>query len=298
MKSINLKINEKINTKKFLLENNFSKRAIKDIFENGYFINDDKVNKNFNLNIDDSLIIPIEDEKIDYDKVKGELEIIYEDHHILVVNKAYNLTVNSKGQISLANYLAYYFSENNIKAKVRLVNRLDMNTSGLLMVAKNPYSMAYYQNQIEKNLFKKNYLAVIEGKLDIDKLIKLNLTYNEEEKRYEVSRDGKTAITYFKTLNYAPSKDITYIIADIKTGKTHQIRASLSNLGYPIIGDKLYGSKIKLDRFLLHAYKIEFIRFLDGKKIILESDPNFEKFLDSIKNWQFYILNLKFHILK
>lgn len=298
MKSINFKINEKITTKKFLLENNFSKKAIKDIFENGYFVNDDKVNKNLNLNIDDSLIIPIEDEKIDYDKAKGELEIIYEDHHILVVNKSYNLTVNSKGQISLANYLAYYFSENNIKAKVRLVNRLDMNTSGLLMVAKNPYSMAYYQNQIEKNLFKKNYLAVVEGKLDIDKLIKLNLAYNEEEKRYEVSKDGKTAITYFKTLNYDPSKDITYIIADIKTGKTHQIRASLSNLGYPIIGDKLYGSNSKLDRFLLHAYKIEFIRFLDGKKIILESDPNFEKFLDSIINWQFYILNLKFHILK
>lgn len=281
MNSINFRINEKITTKKFLLENNFSKRAIKDIIENGYFVNDYKVNKNFNLNIDDSLIIPIEDEKIDYDKAKGELEIIYEDHHILVVNKSYNLTVNSKGQISLANYLAYYFSENNIKAKVRLVNRLDMNTSGLLMVAKNPYSMAYYQNQIEKNLFKKNYLAVVEGKLDIDKLIKLNLVYNEEEKRYEVSKDGKTAITYFKTISYDSLKNITYVNADIKTGKTHQIRASLSNLGYPIIGDKLYGSKIKLDRFLLHAYKIEFIRFLDREKIILESDPNFGKFLRS-----------------
>lgn len=298
MNSINFKINEKITTKKFLLENNFSKRAIKDILENGYFVNDDKVNKNFDLNINDSLIIPIEDEKIDYDKVKGELEIVYEDQNILVVNKAYNLTVNSKGQISLANYLAYYFSENNIKSKVRLVNRLDMNTSGLLMVAKNPYSMAYYQNQIEKILFKKNYLAVVEGKLDIDEIIKLNLAYNEDQKRYEVSKDGKTAITYFKTLTYDPSKDITYINADIKTGKTHQIRASLANLGYPILGDKLYGSKIKLGRFLLHAYKIQFIRFLDGKKIILESDPNFEKFLDSIKNWQFYILNLKFHILK
>lgn len=298
MNSINFKINEKITTKKFLLENNFSKRAIKEIFENGYFVNDDKVNKNFDLNINDSLIIPIAYENIDYDKVKGELEIVYEDQNILVVNKAYNLTVNSKGQISLANYLAYYFSENNIKSKVRLVNRLDMNTSGLLMVAKNPYSMAYYQNQIERILFKKNYLAVVEGKLDIDEIIKLNLAYNEDQKRYEVSKDGKTAITNFKTLTYDPSKDITYINADIKTGKTHQIRASLANLGYPILGDKLYGSKIKLDRFLLHAYKIEFIRFLDGKKIILESDPNFEKFLDSIKNWQFYILNLKFHILK
>ncbi len=290
MNSINFKINEKITTKKFLLENSFSKRAIKDIFENGYFVNDDKVNKNFNLNIDDSLIIPIEDEKIDYDKAKGELEIIYEDNHILVVNKSYSLTVNSKGQISLANYLAYYFSVNNIKAKIRLVNRLDMNTSGLLMVAKNPYSMAYYQNQIEKNLFKKNYLAVVEGKLDIDKLIKLNLAYKEEEKRYEISKNGKTAITYFKTLNYDPSRNITYINADIKTGKTHQIRASLANLGYPILGDELYGSKFKLDRFLLHAYKIEFIRFIDGKKIILKSNANFGKFLDSIINWKFNIL--------
>lgn len=243
MNYISFKINEDIKVKKFLEKNGFSKRAITDIVKAGYIIDDINTSNNQDLKAGDLLKIPIEDEKLDYDPIKGKLNIVYEDCHILVVDKAANLTVNSKGQESLANHLAYYFQDNNIKSKIRLVNRLDMNTSGLLMVAKNPYAFAYYQKQIEDNNFFKYYLAVVEGNVKIDKTLKTKLAYNENMKRYDVGSEGKLAISHFKTIDYDQKNNVSYIRADIKTGKTHQIRSQLSYLGHPIIGDKLYGFK-------------------------------------------------------
>lgn len=279
MNYISFKINEEIKVKKFLEKNDFSKRAITDIVKAGYIIDDINTSNNQALKAGDILKIPIEDENLDYDPIKGKLDIVYEDCHILVVDKAANLTVNSKGQESLANHLAYYFKENNIKSKIRLVNRLDMNTSGLLMVAKNPYSFAYYQRQIEDNNFFKYYLAVVEGNVKIDKTLKTNLAYNEDRKRYEVGDEGKLAISHFKTIDYDQKNNISYIKADIKTGKTHQIRSQLSYLSHPIIGDKLYGSNIEIDRFLLHCSEIKFQRFIDRKLIDLKSKPPFSQYL-------------------
>lgn len=274
MNYISFKINEDIKVKKFLEKNGFSKRAITDIVKVGYIIDDINTSNNQDLKAGDILKIPIEDENLDYDPIKGKLDIVYEDCHILVVDKAANLTVNSKGQESLANHLSYYFQENNIKSKIRLVNRLDMNTSGLLMVAKNPYAFAYYQKQIEDNNFFKYYLAVVEGNVKIDKTIKTKLSYNENMKRYDVGSEGKLAISHFKTIDYDQKNNVSYIRADIKTGKTHQIRSQLSYLGHPIIGDKLYGSNIEMDRFLLHCYEIKFKRFIDRKLIDLNSKPS------------------------
>ena len=279
MKYISFEIGKDIKVKKFLEKNDFSKRAINYILKDGYLIDGIRTSKNQYLKSGDILNIPIIDENIDYEPIKGKIEIAYEDEHILVVEKDYNITVNSKGQESLANHIAYYFKKEDLKAKVRLVNRLDMNTSGLLMIAKNPYAFAYYQSQIENNKFSKNYLAVVKGKVNIDKLLETRLAYDKENKRYMVSDQGKLAISEFKTLNYDEAYDVTYINVDIKSGKTHQIRSQLSYLGHPIIGDKLYGSNVDIERFLLHCYKIKFYRFIDNKTVELVSNNNFDKFL-------------------
>ena len=279
MNYISFKINEDIKVKKFLEKNAFSKRAITDIVKTGYIIDDINTSNNQDLKTGDILKIPIEDENLDYEPIKAKLDIIYEDFHILVVDKPANLTVNSKGQESLANHIAYYFRENDIKSKVRLINRLDMNTSGLLMAAKNPYAFAYYQKQIENNNFYKYYMAVVNGNVNINRTLKTKLTYNEDRKRYEVSEDGKLAISQFETIEYDQKNNISYIKVDIKTGKTHQIRSQLSYLDHPIIGDMLYGSNIEMDRFLLHCYEIKFQRFIDRKLIDLKSKPSFSQYL-------------------
>lgn len=279
IKFINLK---KISLKNFLKEKSISIRAYQELVKSGILVNDDLVFKNISLKEGDIIKIRIEEENLDYEPIQGNLKIVYEDDNLLVINKPSGLTVNSKNQVSLANYLAYYFKENNIKAKIRLVSRLDMNTSGLMMVAKNKYAQAYYQKQIEENKIRKKYLAYVKGKLNIDKLYKIKLAYDEESKSYRKNNEGKEAITYFKTLEIGEKYSL--IECDIKTGKTHQIRSSLENLGFPIIGDKLYGSKYELERFLLHSYYLEFTEFLRQESIILEDFPDFKPFL--MKLWK------------
>ena len=266
--------------KKFLKENSISIRAYKELIKEGILVNDRLVYKNINLYENDEIKISIIDEAYDYEPVKGEINIVYEDDNILVVNKSYGITVNSNNQVSLANNIAYYFKENNIKTKIRLINRLDMNTSGLMMVAKNKYAQAYYQKQIEDNLISKKYLAYVEGKFEINELYKVKLSYDKDNKLYYADKNGKEAITYFKTIDVTDKYSL--IECDIKTGKTHQIRASLCKMGHPIIGDRLYGSKYQLERFLLHSYYLSFKEFINGESILLRDYPNFKPFLEDI----------------
>lgn len=277
MKYIKFKNSKKIFLKKFLKEKSISMRAYQELIKGGIFVNDEPTFKNIALKEGDTIKIFIEDENLDYKPIEGDLKIVYEDDNLLVVNKPSGLTVNSNNQVSLANYLAYYFKENNIKAKIRLISRLDMNTSGLMMVAKNKYAQAYYQKQLEENKITKKYLAYIKGELNIDKLYKISLAYDESSKSYRENNDGKEAITYFKSIEVGGKYSV--IECDIKTGKTHQIRASLSNLEFPIIGDLLYGSEYQFERFLLHSYYLEFKEFLSQESIILEDFPDFKPFL-------------------
>ena len=274
----------KISLKKFLKEKSISIRAYKELIKDGILVNEDLVYKNINIKKNDIVKIKIAEEDYDYKPVKGPLDIVYEDDNLLVINKDYGITVNSNNQISLANHIAYYFKESEIKTKIRLINRLDMNTSGLIMIAKNKYSQAYYQKQIEENLLTKKYLAYVEGDYNINRLYKINLAYDKNKKFYLNDEDGKLAITYFKTLDVRNGYSI--IECDIKTGKTHQIRASLCELGHPIIGDILYGSKHELERFLLHSYYLSFKEFISGESIILERYPNFKLFLENL--WKYF----------
>lgn len=144
---------------KILSENGFSNRAIRNLYKKRLIYVDDKlINQNKKINSNSKISIIAPKENLDYEPIYGKLEILYEDSNLLIVDKDKNLTVNSKGQESLANHIAYYFMENNINSKVRFINRLDMNTSGIIMIAKNPYSMSFYQKQIEDNNIKKYIL--------------------------------------------------------------------------------------------------------------------------------------------
>lgn len=290
MRYIKYEVVEKTTVRKFLLNKGYSKRSVEEILSEGFLLNNKLSKKSKNLKPADKLSVIIRDENIDYEPVKGNLKIIYEDRDTLVISKDPNITVNSKGQISLANYIAYYFKSNNINSKVRFVNRLDMDTSGLILVAKNKYAHAFYQKQIENNEMIKKYIAIVDPYVNLDMLYEEKFTYNEKSKSYVVSEDGKTAKTIFKSLKLL--EDRTIVECQILTGKTHQIRASLSSLGYPIFGDKLYGSDKNLDRFLLHSYKLSFRNFKDEENIKLVDYPNFISFRDEW--WKQYNLHKSF----
>lgn len=278
MRSIEFKADREVKLKNFLLSKGISNRAYRKIIKDYILVNEKKVRNNVDLNIDDLIEIIIEDENLNYDPIDKNIKILYEDEDILAVEKPPNLTVNSKEQENLSNYLANYFKNNNIKSKVRLINRLDMNTSGIMLIAKNPYAQAYYQKLIENNDFNKEYLALVHGNLKINEYIYLKIKYDENNKRMKISHEGVSIKTYFKTLKFYD--DFSLIYCKIFTGKTHQIRVSLANLNHPILGDKLYGSNYDMDRFLLHAFKVKFKRFRDGEKITILSRPNFDKYLN------------------
>ncbi|WP_058990467.1 RluA family pseudouridine synthase [Anaerococcus rubeinfantis] len=279
MRNIEFKADRKVKLKDFLLSKGISNRAYRKIIKDYILVNEKKVRNNVDLNFDDLVRIIIEDENLNYEPIDKNIKILYEDEDILAVEKPSNLTVNSKGQENLSNYLANYFKNNNIKSQVRLINRLDMNTSGIMLIAKNPYAQAYYQKLIENNEFNKEYLALVQGNLKIDEYIYLKIKYDEKNKIMKVSQEGNNIKTYFKTLK--SYDDFSLIYCKIFTGKTHQIRISLANLNYPILGDKLYGSNYDMNRFLLHAFKVKFKRFRDGEKITILSRPDFDKYLNS-----------------
>lgn len=275
MNSIKLKVQKEIYLKKFLCYNHISKRSYNNILNSHLVkVNNKFIDSNIRLKKEDIVEIYIEEEKLDYKPLAKKIKILYEDDDIIAIEKPYRITVNSKNQVNLSNYIAYYFREHEIKSKIRLINRLDMNTSGLMLVAKNKYAQAYYQGEMENNRLDKYYLAIVEGNLKINRLINLPLVYDKDNKKMKYNLDGKIASTYFKTIS--AYEKFSLIECKIITGKTHQIRISLSHLGYPILGDILYGSRYEMDRFFLHSYKIKFVKFMDNKKITILSRPNFD----------------------
>ena len=279
-------INKDIKTLKIFLKSvRISKRAIDNLFKIGIKVNDKIVYKNVDLIANEKIEIPIQEENLDYKPIKVKLEILYEDENVLILNKEANLTVNSKNQVNLANYIANYFLKNDISSKIRFINRLDRDTSGIIMIAKNKYAQAYYQKEIESGRIIKKYMALVNAKLDIDTLVKVKLAYSQDNKNYYVSDEGNEAITYFKTL--MSDEKFSLIECDIKTGKTHQIRATLKYLGHPILGDKLYGSTYTCDRFFLHSYYLKFYEFMSQESITIENKPDFMPFYWVV--WKYFL---------
>lgn len=158
---------------------------------------------------------------------------------------------------TLSNGIAYYFNQNNIKKKIRFVNRLDMNTSGILIVAKNPFAHQQLALQFEENLVKKKYKTIVDGVVSKDRQV-IDLPIGREEDksiRKTVTKDGQSAITKYIVLNRL--ENMTLLDVEIPTGRSHQIRVHLSHLGHPILGDSLYGRESSLiDRQALHSYYI------------------------------------------
>lgn len=209
------------------------------------------------------------------------INVAYEDENLLIINKDPYIIVHptqKKVDKTLANGVVNYFEKTLGKTLVpRFYNRLDMNTSGLIIVTKNAYTQAFLQ---EKTKVQKTYKAIVEGIIEKDNFfIELPIgKIGDELRRIEldVTNGGQEAKTHIKVLKRDRKKNITLVEAKLFTGRTHQIRAHLSLIGYAILGDELYGGNLTLaKRQMLHAYKLEFDN-PDGKgKINIEIDiPN------------------------
>lgn len=214
---------------------------------------------------------------------KMDLDIIFEDESILVLNKTPNMPVHPSilhYENSLSNGVQFYYKENNIKTKIRPVNRLDKDTSGIVVFAKNEYIQEALIKQMKTKKFKKEYLAILEGFLKKD-FGTINAPISRKENSIierEINFSGDIAITHFKLIkNFEyENKKLCLVNFELETGRTHQIRVHSKHIGHPILGDSLYGSSsFIINRQALHAYKITFIHPISNKKYVFEAPlPN------------------------
>ena len=210
-----------------------------------------------------SVLIDFEEDNSNIVASNIPLNIIYEDDYLLVINKPANIAIHPSilhFDNSLSNGVKFYFDKLGLKKKIRIVNRLDRNTSGIVILAKNEYIQECLIKQMKTNEFKKEYLAIAKGILE-SKSGTLNFPIARKEGSIierTVSSDGDSAITHYDVVKEFNNLSLVHIV--LETGRTHQIRVHFSHIGHPILGDTLYGSPSKLiNRQALHSYKLTFI---------------------------------------
>lgn len=249
----------------------------KKIFLNG---NNTYVDRTIQDGDEITIVIDFEEDNSNVVPTNMKLNILYEDDGLLIIDKPAGIPVHPSilhFENSLSDGVKYYFDTINLHKKIRPVNRLDRNTSGIVIFAKNEYIHDSLSKQMKDNIFKKEYIAICEGLFD-----KKVGTINEPISRKEnsiiercVNPSGDVAITHYRVLKEFKigEKNFSELCISLETGRTHQIRVHMAYLGHPIIGDSLYGSESSLiNRQALHAYKVEFIHPISKEKIIITSD--------------------------
>ena len=222
----------------------------------------DTITVDLSLDEDNSNIVP----------TPMNLDIIYEDEWLLVLHKPAGIAIHPSMlhfDTSLSNGVKYYFDSIGLKKKIRPVNRLDLNTSGLVIFAKCEYIQECLSKQMENKTFKKEYLCIVSGKFK-DKIGTLNLPIARKKNSIIercVNNNGQKSITHYEVLQEFDNYSLVKCI--LETGRTHQIRVHMSYIGHPLLGDTLYGKSSPLiDRQALHCSKLEFIHPISKQNMI------------------------------
>lgn len=201
---------------------------------------------------------------------KGTLDIAFEDEHILVINKPASMPVHPVKQHqtnTLANLVSYYMKSRGEEYVFRAVNRLDKDTSGLVLVAKNKFCANALKNNVDKV-----YYALCHGRIEHGGTINAPIGLKSDSKIVRhVLDDGSPAITHYEVIKFADK--ISFIRLWIETGKTHQIRCHMSSIGHPLLGDDLYGGSLDLiTRQTLHCGEMNFLHPVTQKRISIISE--------------------------
>lgn len=236
--------------------------------EKRIFLNNSPVYVSAPLNINDVIQIDMDfvETADNIQPTQMNLKIIYEDEYLLILNKPAGLPIHPSANHfsdSLSNGVKYYFDTKNLAIKLRPVNRLDKDTSGIVIFAKHPYIQECLINQMKDKKFCKNYLALVSGIFSPQNgTINAPITRKDNsiiERTIDLSStlDKEQAITHYKTLEIL--KNASLVEFTLETGRTHQIRVHSKFMNCPLIGDTLYGNPSTLiSHQALHAYKISF----------------------------------------
>ena len=261
--------------------------------EEKVLVNGKVVSASYAVKIGDSIEV---DDELDYEiHVEAEnipLNIVYEDDDLLIINKESGMVVHpAPGHYTgtLVNALLYHYpmiqGENH---RPGIVHRLDKDTSGLMIVAKNEWSLEKLSEMISTKVVERKYLAIVDGVIkndsgEIDAPIGRDV--RDRQKMAVTDQNAKNAITHFKVLERFQNH--TLIECKLDTGRTHQIRVHMAYIGYPVCNDPLYG-RGKCSEFgqMLHSYSIRFPHPRDGKEIFFTVDPpkEFQEKIEELRN--------------
>lgn len=213
----------------------------------------------------DIIKIVMEEEANNFPPRNIALEIVYEDIDLILINKQPGIVTHptkSHPDNTIANAAAWYLQNRGIDCKIRFVNRLDMDTSGLLIIAKNPYSHHILSTQLQQNRVEKRYTTFVWGLVTEDKGKVDAPIYRPDNSsiRRVVDERGQESLTEFKVLERY--ENATMLEVNLVTGRTHQIRVHMAHIGHPLIGDSLYGKDDShlIDRQALHSTYLSFLQ--------------------------------------
>ncbi len=230
----------------------------------------------------DVIEIRLPEEKSGFEPEPIPLFPVFEDDDLLIINKQPGLIVHpTKGHPrgTVANALMYYMEETGRHFKIRFVNRLDMDTSGLLVVAKNAYCQNDYTRQMKENTVEKRYIAILRGIIEEDSgTVDLPIGRPDPENVARgVMEDGAPSVTHYRVLERFTESPFScgYTLTELilETGRTHQIRVHMSHTGHPVAGDWLYGGSnpLLIDRQALHAAGLTFTHPITKKRLSFEA---------------------------
>ncbi|MCY9272412.1 RluA family pseudouridine synthase [Bacillus inaquosorum] len=252
--------------KEYAGELGISKRLLTDIKFGGgdLLINGEHVTVKYVLREGDLLVVKFPEEQVSETLLAEPvpLDILYEDEHVLVINKQpYVSSIPSREHPSgsIANGIIHHYQKNGVRATVHLVTRLDRDTSGVMLVAKHRFAHSILSSAQKNGLVKRRYAAVVHGRMTGEGTVDAPIGRHPDsiiERR--VTPDGQKAVTHFYVTR--ATDDITSVTLQLETGRTHQIRVHMSYLGHPLCGDTLYGgTRQKIGRQALHSEHLSFI---------------------------------------
>lgn len=226
----------------------------------------------------DIISVTLPDERSNFEPQAIPLFPVFEDDDLMVINKQPGLIVHpTKGHPTgtVANALMHYMEQTGKPFKIRFVNRLDMDTSGLLVIAKNQYCQNDYTLQMKQNLVEKKYIAIVKGIMESESgTIDLPIGRPDPENvRRGVMEDGSPSVTHYKVLKRFSRQPYSLVELLLETGRTHQIRVHMSHIGHPVLGDWLYGGENVhlIERQALHAARLSFVHPITKEKLMLEA---------------------------